>query len=494
MLKQAFFKTIFFLVTFHLLSIAVLAQEKYWLEFNNEVLSSQNLKIEILKDSLKEKYQESLNYHYQSKWSPVVSATIEQRILPSLRKHGFVESITIQKELQALSVETKTEVEYSYALEQIKAHYITDSMGLTGKNIKIGVIDGGFMDANVEPSLQHLIKNEQIKFFKDYLLKGNTDVFYGKRIAQDDHGTEVLRMIAGSDDGTYIKYGMATGAEFYLARTDHGIREKRIEEEYWVQAIELFHGMGIRLVNSSLGYTDGFDKRKENHSKKEVNGKSSMITRTAQKAAEKGMLIVSAAGNDGHKKWELLSLPSDAKDVLTVGAVRFDDWSKIFYSSIGPKKLEYVKPDVVCFAANGTSFAAPVITGLAACIWEYDSTLTNMEVIDLIKSSSHIAEHPNNYVGFGVPDSEKIIALLKKEQLKTDFNSMISDQEDLTIELPESIETIIIFHKEDSRNVIEQKSIKIAEGQSTLKIEKIDKAMYSTIIAQDKYQLEIKWE
>ena len=45
-------------------------------------------------------------------------------------------------------------------------------------------------------------------------------------------------------------------------------------EDYWVEAIESFYEMGIRLVNSSLGYTDGFDKKKENHSKKEVDGKS----------------------------------------------------------------------------------------------------------------------------------------------------------------------------------------------------------------------------
>ncbi|SMG07522.1 Subtilase family protein [Marivirga sericea] len=494
MLKQAFFKTIFFLVPIYLLSIAVLAQEKYWLEFNVDHLKEQSQQIELFKDSLKKQYPENLSFHYQSKWNPVVSISTKKHHANSLAKYGFVKKIDPQKGLEVLSVENPTELEYSYALEQIEAHYITDSMKLTGKGVKIGVIDGGFMDADAEPSLQHLIANKQIKFFKDYLLNGNNDPFYGKRISQDDHGTQVLRMIVGSDNGNSIKYGMAENADLYLTRTDHGIREKRIEEDYWVEAIELFHEMGIRLVNSSLGYTDGFDKRKENHSKKEVDGKSSMITRTAQIAAEKGMLIVSAAGNDGHQKWSILSLPSDAQDILTVGAVRFDDWSKLYYSSIGPEKLDYVKPDVACFAANGTSFAAPVITGLAACIWEYDSTLTNLEVIDLIKSSSHLAEIPNNYVGFGVPDSKKVIALLKEEKLKTNFNTVISDQDYLTVDLPAGIETVVIFHKENSRNVLEQKSIKIENGQSTFKIEKIDKAMYSTIVAQNKYQMEIEWK
>jgi hypothetical protein len=493
MLKQAFFKTIFFLVSFHLLSIAVLAQQKYWLEFKIEDLDSQNLKIEALKDSLKNKYQKDLNFQYQSKWNPVVSVSVEKNILTSIRKHEFIKSLSLQKGLQVLSVDVNTEIEYSYALEQIKAHFLTDSMGLSGKNVQIGVIDGGFMDADVEPSLKHLIENKQIKFFKDYLLKGNTDTFYGKRIAQDDHGTQVLKMIVGSDNGTSIKYGMAKDAELYLARTDHGIREKRIEEDYWVEAIELFYEMGIRLVNSSLGYTDGFDKRKENHSKKEVNGKSSMITKTAQMAAEKGMLIVSAAGNDGHGKWEILSLPSDAKDVLTVGAVRFDDWSKIYYSSIGPEKLNYVKPDVVCFAANGTSFSAPVITGLAACIWEYDSTLSNLEVMNIIKSGSHLYESPNNYIGYGVPDSEKIISILHHNQAKSNLKNISSNQDYIEIEIDSEIETVVIYHKKDDTNVIEQKTIKREEGQSILRIEKIDKAKFTTIAAQDKLLIEVEW-
>ncbi|WP_375578268.1 S8 family serine peptidase [Marivirga tractuosa] len=494
MLKQAFFKTIFFIIPFYLLSIAVLAQEKYWLEFNIEDLNIKSSQIEYLKDSLKKQFPKDLVFHYQSKWNPVVSISTKEKNVSSLQEYGFVKSLKTQKELQPLSIETLTPIEYSYALEQIKAHFITDSMGLSGKGVKIGVIDGGFMGADAEPSLKHLIKNEQIKFFQDYLLKGNDYPFYGKRIAGDDHGTQVLRMIAGSDNGTSIKYGMAENAELYLARTDHGIRERRLEEDYWVQAIELFHEMGIRLINSSLGYTDGFDKRKENHSKKEVNGKSSMITKTAQMAAEKGMLIVSAAGNDGHNKWEILSLPSDAKDVLTVGAVRFDDWSKIYYSSIGPEKLDYIKPDVACFAANGTSFSAPVITGLAACIWEYDSTLSNLEVINLIRSGSHLNETPNNYIGYGVPDSKKIIGLLKQETPPSNLKSITSDKDYIEIEIPDGIEVVVVFHKEDSRNVIEQQTVKIEEGQTNLKVDKIDKAKISTVVAQDQLHLEIKWE
>ncbi|WKV10982.1 S8 family serine peptidase [Marivirga harenae] len=494
MLKQAFFKTIFFLFPFYLFSVAVLSQQKYWMEFDFGEIDSQNTQISQLQESLKKMHGDKIKFHYQSKWHPVVSISIEEDLIEKLESHQQVRSIWLQNQLQQLSLHSPTPIEYSYALEQMKAQYLTDSMGLSGNNIKIGVIDGGFMDANVEPSLKHLVEKDQIKFFQDYLLKGNKDPFYGKRISQDDHGTQVLRMIVGSDHGTSIKYGMAENAELYLARTDHGIRERRLEEDYWVAALELFYDMGIRLVNSSLGYTDSYDKRKENHSKKEVNGRSSMITKTAQVAAEKGMLIVSAAGNDGHNKWEILSLPSDAKDVLTVGAVRYDDWSKIYYSSIGPEKLNYVKPDVACFAANGTSFSAPVITGLAACIWEYDTTLTNLEVINIIQKSSHLAENPNNFIGYGVPDSKKILSLLYQEKQKSIAKSTTATQDYIEIEIPANTESLVLYHKKDHVNVIEQQSIKIKDGQTLVRIKKPEKAKYTSIVAQDQFNLEVEWK
>ena len=494
MVKQAFFRTIFFLIPFYLLSIAVLAQQKYWLEFNYEHLNDRQTAIQLLQNNLKKEYSGEIKFLYQSKWHPVVSVLMEESTALDLKNHNLVKTVSTQKVLQSLSVETLAAFEYSYALEQIKAYYLTDSMGLSGKNVKIGVIDGGFMDADSEPSLKKLVENEQIKFFKDYLLQGNTDPFYGKRIARDDHGTQVLKMIAGVDSGTSLQFGMAINADFYLARTDHGIREKRVEEDYWVEAIELFYDMGIRLVNSSLGYTDGFDSKKENHSRKEVDGKSSMITRTAQMAAEKGMLIVSSAGNDGNSKWETLSLPSDAKDILTVGAVRFDDWSKIYYSSIGPDQLDYVKPDVAVFGANGTSFSAPVITGLAACIWEYDSTLSNLDVMNIIKKSSHLHQKPNNYIGHGVPDSEKIMEILEERYVQFPLEMVSTKLDFIKVAIPKTSEKIVIFHKIDQNTVIEQESILAEEGQKDLKIMKIEKAKYSTIVAQDKPIIEVEWE
>lgn len=496
MLKQAFFKTtlLFSLLILH--TIALFGQEKYWIQLNDSYCDTDNCQEEDLPPEfvdLLEKNQR-LQMNYRSKWMPIISITLPEDLKATILAYDFIEAIYPQQRLIPLKHENSSTKEYAFALEQIKAAYIIDSLKLSGKSIKIGVIDGGFMKADVEPSLKYLVENKQIVYFKDYLLDGNTDPFYGKRFANDDHGTEVLKMIAGIDSLTNIQYGLATSATYYMARTDHGIRENRLEEDYWVAALEHFYDMGIKLVNTSLGYTDGFDKKRENHHPKEVDGSSSMITKAAQKAAEKGMLIVVSAGNDGSSNWQVLSLPADAKDVLTVGSVRFDNWTKSYYSSIGPEKLAYVKPDVACFAANGTSFSAPVITGLAACIWEYDSTLSNIEVMNIIKSSSHLAESPNNYIGYGVPDAKKIMQLLQKKELQTALKTINVTADHYEIQIPKGLEEIVLFHKKDKINVLAQENITIENNEASLIIHKKDKSNFTTVTARDELILEIYWE
>ena len=55
-----------------------------------------------------------------------------------------------------------------FALEQINGQAIIDA-GLTGKGVKIGIIDGGFLRADKSESLKSLFENNQVAGYKDYL-------------------------------------------------------------------------------------------------------------------------------------------------------------------------------------------------------------------------------------------------------------------------------------------------------------------------------------
>ena len=66
-----------------------------------------------------------------------------------------------------------------FAVEQIGGQAILDA-GLTGKGVKVGVIDGGFLRANESSSLVHLFENNLIAGYKDYL-NPKAEKYSGKR-------------------------------------------------------------------------------------------------------------------------------------------------------------------------------------------------------------------------------------------------------------------------------------------------------------------------
>ena len=125
--------------------------------------------------------------------------------------------------------------------------------------------------------------------------------------------------------------------------------------------MEWIDSLGVRVINTSLGYAKGFSNPAENYEPTQMDGHTSVISKAAQIATEKkGILLVVSAGNEGDDtNWMLISTPADAEGVLAVGATNQKLWNKIGYSSIGPEFLPYLKPNVSCFSLYGTSLAAP---------------------------------------------------------------------------------------------------------------------------------------
>lgn len=326
-----------------------------------------------------------------------------------------------------------------FAVEQINGQAILDA-GLTGKGVKVGVIDGGFLRADKSSSLAHLFENDQIAAYKDYLDPKAED-YSGKRAFDDVHGTEVLQLIAGYNKERDIQYGLATGATYYLARTDHGGYEKRTEEKLAIKAMEWMAKEGVKVINLSLGYNFGYTNKRENYSKSQMDGKSTILTKAVEKLSAKyGILVIVAAGNDGNNSWKILGSPGDAKSVLTVGATNLKIWDNMNYTSKGPEWLDYVKPELSCYATTGTSFSTPVITGLAACLLEQNPELSGEELKQLLINSAQLSR-PNNLTGFGVPDAQLALNKINKESvlIKPDKNSYL-------LELEEPSAYVSIFH------------------------------------------------
>ncbi|HLK97722.1 MAG TPA: S8 family serine peptidase, partial [Hymenobacter sp.] len=300
--------------------------------------------------------------------------------------------------------------------------------GLTGRFVTIGVIDAGFFGADSVGALKHIFARQGVNLVRDYVndKKTHGNLFRTLETMSDLHGTEVLAAIAGNDPIENVQYGLATDAKFYLARTDQGNREYRGEEDNWVAAMEWMDSLGVRLINTSLGYAKGMSNPKDNYAPSQMDGHTSLISRAAQIAADKkGILLIVSAGNEGDdRSWRIISTPADAQGVLAIGATNAKLWNRVGYSSIGPESLPYLKPNVSCFSLYGTSLSAPVITGFAACVMHANPKLTNKQVMDLIEKSSHLYPYGNNYVGYGVPQASRAIALLKNQPLPATARSI----------------------------------------------------------------------
>jgi subtilisin family serine protease len=129
------------------------------------------------------------------------------------------------------------------------------------------------------------------------------------------------------------------------------------------------------------------------------------------------MVVVSSAGNEGANPWHYLTAPADADSIITVGSVT-TSLERSSFSGFGPSSDGRIKPTVCALGTNtavinelgevstnnGTSLSAPIITGLTACLWQALPSLTNMQIVELIKKHSTKYETPDNELGYGIPD------------------------------------------------------------------------------------------
>ena len=139
--------------------------------------------------------------------------------------------------------------------------------------------------------------------------------------------------------------GLATGAEFLLARTETGL-ENRIEEVWWQMGMEWADRNGANIINSSLGYG------KDRYNPDEMDG-TSLVAKAAQMAAAKGILVCNSMGNEGDDPtWRTVITPADAEGVLSVGGIDRDGNPSSF-TSWGPSADGRIKPNVIWMISPG---------------------------------------------------------------------------------------------------------------------------------------------
>ncbi|HCE55450.1 MAG: S8 family serine peptidase [Lutibacter sp.] len=315
-----------------------------------------------------------------------------------------------------------TNFNYGNAANQIQMlkGNVLHQNNFSGQGMQIAIIDAGFPNVDNFAAFKRIRDNNQILGGYDFVNRSAN--FY----TGSSHGMSVLSTIAGYLDNQFI--GTAPEAKFYLFISEDYSNETPLEESLWVEAAEKADSLGVDVINTSLGYTT-FDNPNYNYVYADMDGKTTFISRGAEIAFSRGMIVINSAGNEGNVSWRYISAPADAASVLSIGAVNASGVIASF-SSYGPTFDNRVKPDVCAqgagvyivnasgniATANGTSFSSPVLTGVVACLWQAFPNKTNAEIIKMVKESAHLYASPTTQEGYGIPNFETVFNLLSMEE------------------------------------------------------------------------------
>ncbi|MFC3809682.1 S8 family peptidase [Lacihabitans lacunae] len=371
---------------------------------------------------------------YSSKWLNAVLVETSSANLPKLLALSFVKNIESNSDIKGARVgaakttkeKWETEVNYDYgtSLNQITM-LGADQMhkdNLTGKEILVAILDGGFQNADQMAVFDHIFKQNKLIDKFDFVAR-NSNVF-----DDHNHGTNVLSCIAAKSEGNLI--GTAPDVKIALYRTEDVFTETRIEEVYWLLGAERADSVGADVINSSLGYSQ-FDNAAQNYVNADMNGDKTICAKAADFAVATGMLVVVSAGNDGNSPWRYIATPADADSVISVGAV---DQNGLYasFSSVGPNAKNNIKPELAAKGlgtkiatpqggfgtSNGTSFASPLLAGFAASLWQDYQVIPVMKFREILIESGKQYKSPDNILGYGIPQYQ-VAKKLADEYIKS---------------------------------------------------------------------------
>lgn len=376
-----------------------------------------------------------LNIHNKSKWLNGVSVSTDNlELINGLHQLSFVDEVRLVAHFY--SPPTKSVIDKFRHENFQEQHPLTETQlnmlgaeslhdaGFLGEGILIGVLDAGFDQINEIESMQHLFDEGRLEAAKDFVKDGR-DMF-----RHHDHGTKVTSIIAGYQQELF--HGAAPHCQLILVRTENGNSEMLLEEYDWIAGAEYCDSLGVDILNTSLGYSE-FDMSEHNHSYEDLDGLTIPISIASGMAAAKGILLVTSAGNEGDDPWFHITAPADAKDILSIGAL--DSTQAIAgFSSRGNTPDRRIKPELCAMGLNvrsqyipglfttcsGTSCSAPLVTGLAACLWQANPDASAMQIREAIIRSGDRYHTPDSIYGHGIPNFELAHNILNPDTLPRD--------------------------------------------------------------------------
>ena len=203
------------------------------------------------------------------------------------------------------------------------------------------------------------------------------------------HGTHVAGIIGAEWNNNIGINGIARNVEIMSLRTvpNGDERDKDV-----ANSIRYAVDNGAKIINMSFG--------------KAYSPEKELVWDAIRYATDKNVLLVHAAGNDNKDIDTESNFPTnyiDGKEVsntwLTVGASsRYNDKVKASFSNFGKQQVDIFAPGLEIYStvpdsdydwAQGTSMAAPAVSGVAALVWSYFPRLTAAQLRTILIESGN---------------------------------------------------------------------------------------------------------
>ena len=384
-------------------------------------------------------------------------------------------------------------------IEMLSGDYLHE-LDYSGEGMIVAVLDAGFPSIDTNPGFQKMRDENRILGTYDFEAR-----------TENVDGTSSHGFVTSSDIGGFLQnefVGTAPQASFYFFVTEYTPSETPVEEAWWVEALERSDSLGVDVVNTSLGYR-GYDNPNYNHTYEDLDGQTTFSARGANIAFDKGMILVTSAGNGGNTSFPTVGTPGDSPGTLTVGAVN-SNGIYVAFSSIGPTVDGRVKPDVMAQGSNaavintggnidfssGTSFSSPIMAGVITCLWQSRPDVPNGHIMQIVRESANLYNNPTDQMGYGIPNFENAYLALQELGLEDDFlmsnfalypNPVTSK---INISFPEGISkgTFTIYSILGNKVL----STEISRNLNSVNMESLNSGMYIASINSNNKQISFK--
>ncbi|MBF9151360.1 S8 family serine peptidase [Novosphingobium sp. 1Y9A] len=271
--------------------------------------------------------------------------------------------------------------------------------GASGAGTTIAVVDSGINTANTE--------------FAGRISSASRDVAGSRGLvnADDDHGTQVALTAAAARNNSGMM-GIAWGATVQMLRADtpgscSGTDGCSFSDENIAAGIDAAVAAGARVINLSLGGDPG----------------NATLRAAVGRAASAGVVVIVSAGNEGQSTdpaidpanpdpFAVSVLQAGSGNVIIVGSVNSSGAASDFSNKAGTSAASVLMAqgeEICCVyegstiktttnaqgtfvtVVNGTSFAAPQVSGAVALLAQAFPNLTGTQIVDLLLRSARDA-------------------------------------------------------------------------------------------------------